>query len=219
MIRREVQLAVGAKPVVVSMSDVAASGGYWIAAPANKIIADPNTITGSIGVLTGKLNLSGLYNLLGVSTDYVATSDNASLFSDQQNFTPAQEAYIQKSLQETYSEFTKGVAEGRHMQVEAVDKIAKGREWTGSQAKDIGLVDELGGFDRAIEVAKDLAHIPANESVRLVRFPRERSLFQQLLERQKQMMDESESLEVTLRRMIGTMDPVQARIPYELHIH
>ena len=95
---------------MVSMSDVAASGGYWIAAPANKIIADPNTITGSIGVLTGKLNLAGLYNLLGVSTDYVATSDNATLYSDQQNFTPEQEAYIQKSLQETYTEFTKGVA-------------------------------------------------------------------------------------------------------------
>ena len=218
VIRREVQLAVGTKPVIVSMSDVAASGGYWIAAPANKIIADPNTITGSIGVLTGKLNLSGLYNLLGVSTDYVATSDNAALYSDQQNFTPAQEAYIQKSLQETYTDFTKGVADGRHMSVEAVDKIAKGREWTGAQAKDLGLVDELGGFDRAIELAKDLAHIPANQSVRLVRFPEERSLLQQLLEREKQMMEESETLEVTLQRIIGGMDPVQARISYELRI-
>jgi protease-4 len=200
------------------MSDVAASGGYWIAAPASKIIADRNTITGSIGVLTGKLNLSGLYHLLGVSTDYVATSDNATLFSDQQNFTPAQEAYIQKSLDNTYAEFKKGVAQGRHMSVEAVDRIAKGREWTGAQGKDLGLVDELGGYDRAIEVAKQLAHIPANESVRIVRFPQEKSLFQQLFEREKQMMNESESIELVLRRLVSVMDPVQARVPYELHI-
>ena len=84
-----------------------------IAAPARKIVADRNTITGSIGVLIGKLNVSGLYNLLGMSTDSVATSDNASLFSSQQNFTPAQRDYIQKSLDQTYADFTKGVATGR----------------------------------------------------------------------------------------------------------
>ena len=112
VIRREVELAQGSKPVVVSMSDVAASGGYWIAAPASRIIADANTITGSIGVLTGKLNLSGLYSLLGLSTDYVATSDNATLFSDQQNFTPAQQAYIKRSLKDTYSQFTQGRCSG-----------------------------------------------------------------------------------------------------------
>src|ERR1700719_4460598 len=185
VIRREVELARDKKPVVVSMSDVAASGGYWIAAPANKIIADPNTETGSIGVLTGKLNLSGLYSLLGISSDYVATSDNATLFSDQQNFTPAQEAYIKKSLDDTYAQFTKGVAQGRHMSVEAVDKIAKGREWSGAQAKGLGLVDELGGFDRAIEVAKELAHIPAKDTVHIVTFPREKTLLEQILELEK----------------------------------
>src|ERR1700678_2824519 len=103
VIRREVELANQVKPVVVSMSDVAASGGYWIAAPARKIVADPGTITGSIGVLIGKFNVSGLYALLGMSTDSVATSDNATMFSAQQNFTPAQRAYIQKSAQEIYS--------------------------------------------------------------------------------------------------------------------
>jgi protease IV len=218
VIRREVELAQGQKPVVVSMSDVAASGGYWIATPAAKIIADANTITGSIGVLTGKLNLSGLYNLLGVSSDYVATSDNATLFSDQQNFTPAQEAYIKKSLDDTYAQFTQGVARGRHMSVEAVDKIAKGREWSGTQGKDLGLVDELGGFDRAIEVAKELAHIPTNEGVHIVRFPEERNIIQELLQREKDNVTESRSLEETVRRLVGMMDPVQARIPYELHI-
>src|ERR1700751_1259719 len=144
VIRREVELANNVKPVVVSMSDVAASGGYWIAAPARKIVADPDTIAGSIGVLIGKLNISGLYNLLGISTDYVATSDNATLFSDQQNFSPAQQAYIEKSLHETYGNFIKGVAEGRKMNVADVDTIGKGRVWSGAQGKEIGLVDELG---------------------------------------------------------------------------
>jgi protease IV len=219
VIRREVELANHVKPVVVSMSDVAASGGYWIASPARKIVADPDTITGSIGVVIGKMNISGLFNLLGLSTDYVATSDNATLFSEQQNFTPAQQEYIQKSLNQTYADFTKGVAEGRKMTVEAVDKIGKGRVWTGAQAKQIGLVDELGGLDRAIEVAKQLSGIPQDESVHIVRYPEERSFFEQLIERQRDNnMSESQSIEALLHRIVGQMGPVQARIPYELHI-
>jgi protease-4 len=218
VIRREVELAHGVKPVVVSMSDVAASGGYWIASPADKIVADPNTITGSIGVLIGKMNVSGLYNLLGISTDYVATSDNATLFSSQQNFTPTQQEYIEKSMHETYNEFVKGVAEGRKMSVEAVDKIGKGRVWSGAQAKGLGLVDELGGADRAVEVAKQLAHIPANDSVRIVRLPEEKTFFEQLFEREKEQMRQSESLEATIQHILSTMEPVQARLPYELHI-
>jgi protease-4 len=228
VIRREVELAKGDKPVIVSMSDVAASGGYWIAAPANKIVADPNTITGSIGVLIGKWNVSGLYNLLGLSTDYVATSDNATLFSAQQNFTPAQREYIQKMLKETYAEFTKGVASGRNMSVEAVDKIGKGRVWTGAQAKQLGLVDELGGLDRSIEVARQLAHIPAGESVGILRLPEEKSFFQVLFERERDQLTESRwpsarsldpaALDKILQNIVAAMDPVQVRIPYELHI-
>jgi protease-4 len=244
VIRREVELARNAKPVVVSMSDVAASGGYWIAAPANKIVAEPNTITGSIGVLIGKFNISGLYNLLGLSTDSIATSDNATLFSSQQNFTPAQRAWVEKSLADTYAQFTKGVAEGRGMSVEAVDKIGKGRVWSGTQAKELGLVDELGGIDTAIRVAKDLAHISAAERVRIVRFPEEKTFLQQFFERQREMTTDEKSGELTsqraaaalngalygipaaspnsvdafVRRIIGRMDIVQARIGYELHI-
>jgi protease IV len=228
VIRREVELAKGEKPVIVSMSDVAASGGYWIAAPANKIVADPNTITGSIGVLIGKLNVSGLYNLLGLSTDYVATSDNATLFSAQQNFTPAQREYIQKMLKETYAEFTRGVASGRNMTVEAVDKIGKGRVWTGAQAKQLGLVDELGGLDRSIEVAKQLAHIPAGESVGIMRLPEEKTFFQVLFERERDQLTEGRwlgarsldpaALDKILQKIVAAMEPIQVRIPYELHI-
>jgi protease IV len=218
VIRREVERARERKPVVVSMSDVAASGGYWIATPATKIVADANTITGSIGVLVGKLNLAGLYRLLGVSTDYVATSDNATLFSDQQNFTPDQRAYVEKSLRDTYSQFTRGVAQGRGMKVEAVDKIGKGREWTGAQARESGLVDELGGMDRALAIAKELAHIPANAPVHLVRFPEEKSLFEMLFERDSRELSEFGSLDATLRRIAGVMEPVQARVPYQLRI-
>src|SRR5271168_3511889 len=219
VIRREVELANQVKPVVVSMSDVAASGGYWIAAPARKIVADPGTITGSIGVLIGKFNVSGLYTLLGMSTDSVATSDNATMFSAQQNFTPAQRAYIQKSLNDTYADFTKGVAQGRKMTVEAVDKVGKGRVWSGAQAKELGLVDELGGLDRALEIAKQLSNIPAGESVHVVRYPEEKSFFQQFFEREKDNnMSESQSLESMLNHILSQMEPVQARMPYELHI-
>jgi len=222
VIRREVALATARKPVVVSMSDVAASGGYWIAMDANKIVADPNTITASIGVLIGKFNIAGLYNLLGLSSDYVATSDNATLFWDQQNFTPAQRAYIEKSLHETYDTFTRGVAAGRKMTVAAVDKIGKGRVWSGAQAKELGLVDELGGLDRAIEVAKELAHIPASAPVHIVRFPEEKNFFQLFLERQQDQFDSRTSpeaaLDATLRRLLREMEPVQARMPFEVHI-
>lgn len=219
VIRREVELADGVKPVVASMSDVAASGGYWIAAPARKIVADPDSITGSIGVLIGKFNISGLYALLGMTTDYVATSDNATIFSDQQSFTPEQQALIQKSLNETYAEFTQGVARGRHMSVQAVDNIAKGRVWSGAQARKIGLVDQLGGLDTAIDVAKELAHIPSSESVRIVRYPQEKTLWQLLIEHEENISaSASISIQSTLQQIIASSGTIQARMPYHLTI-
>src|SRR5208282_414400 len=115
IIGREVQLAVKEKPVVVSMSDLAASGGYWIAMSATKILADGGTLTGSIGVVLGKFNIAGLYDMIGFSTDHLQTSENATLFSEQQNFTPAQSQKIQSMMQDTYRSFCKGVANGRHM--------------------------------------------------------------------------------------------------------
>jgi protease IV len=219
VIRREVQLARGVKPVVASMSDVAASGGYWIAMSANKIVAEPNTITASIGVLGGKLNVSGLYNMLGLSTDYVATSDNATMLSAQQSFTPAQRDSFQKMLQETYARFTQGVADGRKMKVEDVDKIGKGRIWSGSQAKDRGLVDELGGLDRAVAIARQLSGIPDNRSVRIVRFPEEKTFFEILMERHQEDSAQWTSVDALVRHLTSTYEPLQVRMPFDLKIY
>ncbi len=182
VIRREAELTRHAKPVVVSMSDVAASGGYWIAASADKIVAEPGTITGSIGVITGKFNLRGLFDKLGVSLDYVPTTENSTLDWPFQNFTPAQREIIQRLMRDTYGEFLRLVAEGRHMKVEAVDQIAQGRVWTGERAKKLGLVDELGGLHTAIALAKQLAKIPATEPVTLVTLPPPKSLWERISE-------------------------------------
>jgi protease-4 len=199
------------------MSDVAASGGYWISMSANKIVADPDTITGSIGVYTGKLNIHGFFDLLGLSTDYVATSENATLYSSQQNFTPAQRQIILRDMQDIYVNFTKGVAEGRNMTVEAVDKIGKGRVWSGTQAKNLGLVDELGGLDRAIAVAKQLANIPAEKSVYIRRLPEEKTFFEILFARERETLL-TRTIDEKLRWLEQISQPVQARIPYELRI-
>lgn len=224
VIRREVQLARREKPVVVSMSDLAASGGYWISMSANKIVADPDTITASIGVLSGKLNIAGLYQLLGVSTDYVATGDNATLYSDQQDFTPAQQQTVQKMLNDVYSNFTAGVADGRNLPIATVYRIAKGRVWSGEQAKGLGLVDELGDTNRAVEVAKELAHIPANQSVEIVRLPKPQSLFDLLLARAQGDVTVSQGAPVSAQSLVQRLssmlhsEPVRAQMPFTLTI-
>ena len=224
VIRREVQLAHKAKPVVVSMSDVAASGGYWISMSADKIVADPETITASIGVLSGKFNLSGLYQMLGLSTDYVATSENATMYSDQENFTPSQRLIVQKMLNDIYASFTRGVAEGRKLPLPAVEKIAKGRVWSGEDAKDIGLVDDLGGLDRAIAIAKGLAHIPATQSVQIVRTPKPKTFFDLLLERTEDQtiapQNETGAIQAFLHRLTAMVrtEPVRVQLPFSLTI-
>lgn len=181
IIRREVQMAQKKKPVVVSMSDVAGSGGYWIAMSSNKIVADAGTLTGSIGVVFGKLNLNGLFGMIGLTSDHLQTSDNATFLWLEQNFTPAQRASVQKLMHQIYDDFTNGVAAGRHMRVEDVDKIGKGRVWTGAQAKGLGLVDEIGGFTRAVAIARDLGHIERGASVQIVHYPREKSFLENML--------------------------------------
>jgi protease IV len=209
-IRREVSMTRRSKPVVVSMSDVAASGGYWISMSANKIVAEPGTLTGSIGVFVGKFNLLGLYEKLGLSKDYVATTENATLDYPFKNYTPAQRELVLKNLRETYQDFLEGVAEGRHLDVEAVDHIAQGRVWTGERAVQVGLVDKLGGLETAIDTAKEIAGIPAGEQVGLVFLPRPRSL----LDRIRGLSGGAESLAGVLapRRMLDQIEAL-AHLP------
>jgi protease-4 len=182
VIRREVERTHAKKPVVVSMSDVAASGGYWIAMGADKVLAEPGTITGSIGVLAGKFNLTGLYQKLGLSKDHLETTPNSTMDWPFQNFTPAQRESLLRLMNDTYKDFVQGVAKGRKMEPAAVEKVAQGRVWTGEQARERGLVDGLGGFDAAIDAAKQLAKIPKEEQVTLIYLPKPRPLLNRILD-------------------------------------
>jgi protease IV len=170
------------KPVVVSMSDVAASGGYYISASAAKIIAQPSTITGSIGVVAGKPVLRGFYDWLGISNEYVLRGKNAGMFRETEKFSDDERAKFEEWIKTTYyQDFVPKVAKGRHKDAQYIDSIAQGRVWTGGQAKERGLVDEFGGLDKAIEVAKQLAKIPADKGVERVILPYPRTFLQELL--------------------------------------
>ena len=182
IMRREVSLTQKKKPVVVSMSDVAASGGYWISMGADRIVAQPGTVTGSIGVIAMKPNLRGLYEKMGMTKDYVAMTDNATVDWPFESFTPKQRAKLKKIIDGTYDTFLRGVSEGRSMELSKVKTIAQGRVWTGMQARSLGLVDALGGMDKAVELAKQLAEIPEDEKVRLVHITTRRSLLEKISE-------------------------------------
>ena len=165
------------------MSDVAASGGYYIAAGAHRIVAQPATITGSIGVFGGKPVISGFYDWLGISSEYVLRGKQAGMFRETEKFTPDERARFEALINHFYwDEFIPKVAEGRKRDREYVHSIAQGRVWTGQQAQERGLVDEFGGLDRAVEVAKELAGVPADKGVRRVVFPAPRTFFQQLFD-------------------------------------
>jgi protease-4 len=170
------------KPVVVSMSDVAASGGYYISASASKIIAQPSTITGSIGVVAGKPVMRGFYDWLGLSNEYVLRGKTAGMFRETEKFSDEERAKFEEWIKTTYyRDFVPKVAKGRNKDAEFVDSVGQGRVWTGGQAKDRSLVDEFGGLDRAIEVAKQLAKIPADKGVERVILPYPTTFLQQLL--------------------------------------
>jgi protease-4 len=182
LIWRAVEEAKKKKPVVISMSDLAASGGYYVSMGANRIVAQPLTLTGSIGVFAYKPVMKGFYDWVGVSTEYVTRGKNAGIFRETEQFTDEERKTFEGLINHYYwDEFLPKVAEGRKLpNVEAVHQVAQGRVWTGAQAKERGLVDEFGGLDRAVEVAKELAGIPADKGVRRVVFPAPRPLFQQL---------------------------------------
>ncbi len=159
------------KPVIVSMGNAAASGGYWIAAPADKIVAQPATLTGSIGVYAGKFVLQDMWQKLGVTWEQTKVGAEADIWSSNFPLDADAQLKFDKILDHIYVSFVTRVAEGRNMTFDDVDKIAQGRVWTGKQAKEIGLVDALGGVKEAIALAKEVAEIGEEEDVVITRYP------------------------------------------------
>jgi protease-4 len=182
-ILHEVKELSKAKPTVISMSDVAASGGYFIAATGDPILAYPNTLTGSIGVITARINLRGTYDKLGIKKDLLSRGQFAELDSDYAPLNDAERAKIRRSIEVTYEGFLERVAQARHKTPAEIEPLAEGRVWLGAQAKNNGLVDQLGGLDRAVEMIRQRAKIPANAAIALVPYPQRRSLLDIMLSR------------------------------------
>lgn len=176
LIGHEVEVTSKVKPVVVSMVDVAASGGYAISYRASKIAADPMTVTGSIGSISGKFNMKGLYDKLGMTYDFATKGPMALLFSDYRDFSKEEWERFRENHWDSFNAWLKDIAEHRGMTFEEAEKLAHGRVWTGRQARANGLIDEVGGLDRALEVAKELAGIPADEKVALIHYPKKKGL-------------------------------------------
>jgi protease-4 len=192
---REMSLLSKKKPLVISMSDVAASGGYDMAMTGDPIVAYPQTETGSIGVVFGKPNLHGLYDKLGITKDAVQRGRHADVESDYTPLTPEEREMLRQGIDESYRRFVSRVAGARHRAFDQIEPLAQGRVWLGDQARERGLVDQLGGLDTAIGLVKQKAGIPAAERVSLVMYPSRRSI-----------------LDVLLRR--GSDDPLQTRLAH-----
>jgi len=225
VIWREVKLAQEIKPVIASMGDVAASGGYYIVAPAQKIIASPNTITGSIGVFGVLFNGKELLNKkLGVYVDVVKTNNFADMGTFTRRLTAQEREVIQLSIEDIYSTFISHVAEGRNMTTEEVDAIGQGRVWSGSNALEIGLIDGFGGLDDAIAMAAEAANL---EKYRTVNYPKLKDPIEQLLEdfqgnvRVSILKNElgNEYKYYNAIQELKNQQGIQARIPYEVEIY
>ena len=200
------------KPVIVSMGDLAGSGGYFVAMAADKIVAQPGTITASIGVLGGKMLTSGLWDKVGLTWDEVHQGNKATMFTGTQDYTPAEWARFEAWLDRVYVDFTGKVAEGRKLPKEKVLQIAKGRIWSGEDAKNLGLVDELGGYDTALNLAKKAAGIGEGEDVKIVEFPRPKTLLQSLLQRGGADNSDKEAVGQTLARILEVVQPVARKL-------
>jgi protease-4 len=170
------------RPLVVSMSDLAASGGYYIAMAAPYIVAQPGTLTGSIGVITGKLVTGGTWSKVGANLEAVSNGRNAEMASPIRPFNDSERAKVQAGIQAVYDGFVEKAAKARHMAPDKLEALARGRVWTGRQAKEVGLVDALGGLDAALAVAKQRAKLPADAEVEVVVYPPKRSVYELLSE-------------------------------------
>jgi protease-4 len=168
------------KPIIASMGDVAGSGGYYIAMGANRIFAEPGTLTGSIGVIGGKPVVGGLYEKIGLTTETISRGKNSGSFSTTEPFTPEQRKAWTALLQETYRQFVGKAAQGRKLAVDELEKLAQGRVYTGRMAVANGLVDELGTLGDAISAAKKAAGLSPDEKVELLILPRPKTIFEQL---------------------------------------
>ena len=199
------------KPIVISMGQYAASGGYYVAANADKIVAMPTTITGSIGVLGGKLALEDTYSRIGYNVEGISVGgEYANAYSGDEPWTQSQRKAFTDQMEDIYVDFTTLVAEGRDLPIERVREIAKGRVWTGEQAKEIGLVDELGGIMKAIDVARELGGIEEDAKINLRRFPRPKSRSQQFEELFSASAQASK--EISTLREITALPEVQAAL-------
>ena len=195
-------------PVIVSMSDLAASGGYYMAAAGDVIVAQPGTLTGSIGVYTGKFVTGGTFEKLGANIETVKQGKFADMYSPDRPFTQEERTKVLESMQATYDHFVERVADARQMTPEKVDQIGQGRVWTGRQAREVGLVDELGGLMAAVAVAKQRAKIPAEEEVQLDIYPRTRSFYEVLSNQFQSPIGElrARSTAETLISLLGPRD-------------
>jgi protease-4 len=210
------------KPVIASMGDAAASGGYYIAMNSDVILAQPGTITGSIGVFSGKFSLGGLYEKIGLSHETVRRGRNAAIFSTWEAWTEEERARIQSLNRSFYETFVSKAAEGRNRAVEEIEAVAQGRVWTGRQAVDKGLVDRLGGLEEAIAAARERAGIPPDRPVRLVVLPERKGFLATLMERREEVVatqvlgPEAGDL-VAWARRLGGRGPL-ARLPFHLRV-
>jgi protease-4 len=187
------------------MGNLAASGGYIVSLAADRVIAEPGTITGSIGVLAVKLLTRDFWaNKLGITYDTAQTGRNADIYSSLHDYTPEEWAKFNAWLDRIYQEFTDKVAAGRKLPKERVLEIAKGRVWSGEDAQRLGLVDELGSFQRAVAVAKEMSGIGPDEKVNLMRYPRPKSIFEMLSGKKPE-----NSKDVLLRSIVETIGPLR----------
>lgn len=220
----EVELLKAEKPVIVSMGDYAASGGYYISCAADYIVANPTTLTGSIGIFGMFPNIENLLtDKLGLHFDVVKTNNLADMGTFSRPFNHAEKEALQNYINKGYELFVKRCADGRGMSIEAIEKIAEGRVWTGATAKELGLVDELGGLDKAIEIAAQKADI---ENYSLINYPAKSSVFSTLLEQGKddyinnQMKGTLGEYYEHLKfvQKLKEADRIQARMPFDIRI-
>ena len=207
VIWREIELTKKKKPVVVSMSDLAGSGGYWIAMNANRIVAQPQTLTGSIGVVSGKFNLAKLLDKLGITAERIALGKRADMFTPFRSLTEEERSLLKTEILWIYDKFITKVSEGRNLNKEDVDKIGRGRVWTGQQAKELGLIDEIGGLAKAIELVKELINVAPGEDVRLDVWPKKQSFFNTMF--QRRLIQSQSDMESKLKQMMLTFQLLQ----------